>query len=504
MNVQIAFYFESVYGSFGGVSSGWYIDDVRIEPITAQPALSVTPVSRDVPCIAGTTTFTVSNTGAGTMNWTAVENPDVDWLSITSGSSGTNSGTITITYTANNTSSARPATIRVTAAGATDSPVDVTVTQAETPPGFCVTRSVQAYYIPGVTMTVTLSSNPTPDISAFTVEDSPPAGWTVSNWSADGNWDAVNKKIKFGLFYDDTPRTFTYDVTPPAGTSGIQTFFGTGSQDGSNCPIGGVSQVDSGSYHPADNNSSDFTITIAEVTAYAAAWRRGDPWPIAPNPILPGFVSKAHYLWQHGESYVYNPSAGDAPDCWVSDAQASAMIAINAPLSPSTAVCDMPQGYTPGQAFTVTINITPLSGVSGYLVEDAIPAGWTISNISDAGSFDAVNNKVKFGPFSDDTARNLTYQITPPATASGTYNFAGVASFDGDDVAITGIREIQEDHYDLDDDGDVDIVDIMMVASRWNCSCGDECYDPENDLDSDCDIDIVDIMMVAAQWGWEE
>ena len=54
---------------------------------------------------------------------------------------------------------------------------------------------------------------------------------------------------------------------------------------------------------------------------------------------------------------------------------------------------------------------------------------------------------------------------------------------------------------DLDGDGDVDIADIMLVASHWRCECGDDCYDPLYDLDDNCDIDIVDIMLVAVHWG---
>jgi hypothetical protein len=53
---------------------------------------------------------------------------------------------------------------------------------------------------------------------------------------------------------------------------------------------------------------------------------------------------------------------------------------------------------------------------------------------------------------------------------------------------------------DLDGDCDVDIVDIMMVASRWSCQREEACYDARCDLDGDGDIDIVDIMKVAAQW----
>ena len=40
----------------------------------------------------------------------------------------------------------------------------------------------------------------------------------------------------------------------------------------------------------------------------------------------------------------------------------------------------------------------------------------------------------------------------------------------------------------------------MAVASRWRCKCGDASYDPLYDLDNDCDIDIVDIMLVVAHW----
>ncbi|MBN1560703.1 T9SS type A sorting domain-containing protein [candidate division KSB1 bacterium] len=55
---------------------------------------------------------------------------------------------------------------------------------------------------------------------------------------------------------------------------------------------------------------------------------------------------------------------------------------------------------------------------------------------------------------------------------------------------------------DVDCDGDVDIVDIQLVAGKWNSSCGDANYDPACDVDNDCDIDIVDIQKVAGQWGW--
>jgi len=66
------------------------------------------------------------------MPWTAqVINGD-SWLSIISGSSGTDSGTIQVSFTENTSTSSRIGTIRVTATGASGSPKDVTVTQAGT------------------------------------------------------------------------------------------------------------------------------------------------------------------------------------------------------------------------------------------------------------------------------------------------------------------------------------------------------------------------------------
>jgi len=54
---------------------------------------------------------------------------------------------------------------------------------------------------------------------------------------------------------------------------------------------------------------------------------------------------------------------------------------------------------------------------------------------------------------------------------------------------------------DLDGNGDVDIVDIMLVASLWHTAEADQDYDPDYDLDGNGVIDIVDIMLVAIHWG---
>ena len=99
--------------------------------VSLSPNLSVTPASRDVDFTAGTTTFEVSNSGGGTMTWTASVLPSGDWLTLISGASGTNSGTVTVGFTVNPTASVRLGVIRLTATGVAGSPKDVTVIQAK-------------------------------------------------------------------------------------------------------------------------------------------------------------------------------------------------------------------------------------------------------------------------------------------------------------------------------------------------------------------------------------
>jgi hypothetical protein len=95
------------------------------------PVLSVSPASRSVDRTAGAASFTVNNSGTGTLTWTVQVIDGSSWLSISSGANGTNSGMINVAYTANSSwTTTRTGTIRITANGA-GSPIDVTVVQAK-------------------------------------------------------------------------------------------------------------------------------------------------------------------------------------------------------------------------------------------------------------------------------------------------------------------------------------------------------------------------------------
>lgn len=109
------------------------------------PSLSVRPSEQPMDFTAGSTSFEVANSGGGTLEWTAAVTTGFSWMHITSGNSGTNSGTITVTSEANPDNSVRTGTITITAPGASGSPLEVTVIQAACPPALIIlptTRSM--------------------------------------------------------------------------------------------------------------------------------------------------------------------------------------------------------------------------------------------------------------------------------------------------------------------------------------------------------------------------
>jgi uncharacterized delta-60 repeat protein len=298
---------------------------------------------------------------------------------------------------------------------------------------------------------IRLAASPGAQVSVYAIEDQPPTGWPVENISHDGVFDSVTGKVKFGPFFDSEPRTLSYSVLIPPGcvhgVCGLLKFSGTASTDGVNTPIIGNSVMLIAGLHPADLNPADSQLSIGEVTAYGAAWRRGENWSVAPNPIPIDFVTRAGALWRGGECYEVDLAAPNAPLCWVncSDLQihgAFVKAATALPVEPLVAR-QAPPVFVPGEPITVTITTTPAAEAKAYAVEDQFPANWTVSAISDGGELDAVNGKVKWGPFLDSNSRTLSYRVAPPASASGLAAFLGVASFDGTSAAIGGTRQLR-------------------------------------------------------------
>jgi len=56
---------------------------------------------------------------------------------------------------------------------------------------------------------------------------------------------------------------------------------------------------------------------------------------------------------------------------------------------------------------------------------------------------------------------------------------------------------------DLNNDGTVDIYDLIIVASAYGTSEGDQDWNPAADINGDKTVDIYDLILVASCFGWE-
>ncbi len=97
------------------------------------------------------------------------------------------------------------------------------------------------FYAANTPFTVTLTVTPANSMNLFAVVDQFPVGWTVTNLVGSlgdaAVVDNVNSEIKLGPVFDNSPETFTYQITPPANANGTANFVGTAFFDGTGLPI---------------------------------------------------------------------------------------------------------------------------------------------------------------------------------------------------------------------------------------------------------------------------
>jgi uncharacterized repeat protein (TIGR02543 family) len=90
------------------------------------PTISLSTTNLSAHYYDRTASFTISNSGGGTLNWNV--SPDANWITVNP-ASGTNSGTVIVNYDFNIGITTRIGSITVSASGATNTPQTVTVTQ---------------------------------------------------------------------------------------------------------------------------------------------------------------------------------------------------------------------------------------------------------------------------------------------------------------------------------------------------------------------------------------
>jgi hypothetical protein len=317
----------------------------------------------------------------------------------------------------------------------------------QTNPGLAVRRELPASYQAGANFTVRLVAQPGASVAAYVVEDQPPFAlptpgapgfdhpfWQVVSVSEGGVWDPSTGKVKFGPFFDAQPRTLTYDVRPNLVVDRAE-FGGRGSADGVNFPIGGDSVLRGHSRHPADRDPADDAISANELTAYAAAWKREQAWPVAPNPIPVDYVTRAAALWRGGENYRPAATAAGSARDWENGLATDA--------GPPGEAADLPVAGTALRVRTpradgsvlVTLRVLAAPGTRALAIEEHLPEGATAAEVSSDGAWVAASQTLRWGPFFSGVNPVVSYVVT-----GGRREAKGVVSFDGLSLPIHDVN----------------------------------------------------------------
>ncbi len=129
-------------------------------------------------------------------------------------------------------------------------------------------------------------------------------------------------------------------------------------------------------------------------------------------------------------------------ECYADRARVSVLHRGECEVSPCAATrvsSDVAMSYCPGVTKTIHIVLTPPVGASAVALDDTPPTGWVVGHISDGGTFDAVNGKVKWEPFYPPSIpQAVSYDVTPPADEDGLKCFTGTVSVEGLNQPICG------------------------------------------------------------------
>jgi len=330
-----------------------------------------------------------------------------------------------------------------------------------------LTRSLPQPFNPGSTASIQLTSTPASHTATHSIEEDLPPGLTPTSISHDGAWDAALRKVKWGPFPDATPRTLSFDIPIPDPAPASYIFAGRGAFDAVTQPTDGDSTWTNA--HPAPVSSLSLDAP--------PAFTPGQPFSVTlDSQPAPG--SRVHALeltlptdWtllssSHGGSLdtpnrriKWGPFDDDSPRSLT--AQLLPNAATRAPVDltavgwydanritastpapvapePSRISRTLPPRFTPGTPFTVHLDLQPVSTASLVFIEESPPPSATITGITDGGSHDTAQAKVKWGPFTGNTRRTLSYQVTLSSAGSRELPFAGLGVVDLTPVPITG------------------------------------------------------------------
>ena len=222
----------------------------------------------------------------------------------------------------------------------------------------------------------------------------------------------------------------TYTLTVPEGVSDCYSFEGTADylSGGEAVTVETTGETELCELaclpHAVDTNE-DFQIAVGELLLGVEKWKGGDA-SISISALL-----VAVNIWKHGELYECDVEGKHVPTASLSGKRAGAGKRA-VPRKSETRAQDelqaarsLPDSCVPGQAFTVSIEISTSANLFGLGVTETVPAGWTVSSVDNAGEYIAASNEVRWFLL-DGFNTTLGYEITPDTNAGA---FSGTVSY---------------------------------------------------------------------------
>jgi parallel beta-helix repeat protein len=255
-----------------------------------------------------------------------------------------------------------------------------------------------------VTFNYTIKNNGTEEgTQEVTVVIRDGLGNVVNQFSRQITVNPAGSRVDVFSFIFQTPGTYTVTVTAqPSGSTKSVT----------------VSVAGPAACLPfaLDNNPKNQKIDDAEIITAIDLWVRGGAVPGCSPPVT---ISDTQII--------------QLIDLWVKGSQltvplGSKMTSQSATLSVASTFATLGasvRAVRPGESFTVTVNVDAKDGISGLLLSQALPAGWSAKPIQLSGAyFKASENKWLW--LNVKGTVSVSYEVTVPATAQpGLYTIAG-------------------------------------------------------------------------------
>jgi hypothetical protein len=260
-----------------------------------------------------------------------------------------------------------------------------------------------------------------------TVGDSVTFNYTIKNNGTEEGTQEVTVVIKDGLgnVVNQSSRQITVN---PAGSRQENFSFifqtpGTYTVTVTAQPSGSTKSVTVSVAGPAaclpfalDNNPRNQKIDDAEIITAIDLWVRGGAVPGCSPPVTISDTQIIQLidLWVKG-SQLTVPLGGKMTSQSATLSVASTFATLGASV----------RAVRPGESFTVTVSVDAKDGISGLLLSQALPAGWSAKPIQLSGAYFKAS-ETKWLWLNAKGTVSVSYEVTVPATAGpGVYTIAG-------------------------------------------------------------------------------